>query len=240
MCYGPVCVGSLHAPSAMIDDRGRYLAFFNIKESREPHGWNDIMTLPRRFSLDADNNLRIEPADETNSLRFDRRSLGPTDIRANGEVSLPGIAGKAIELAATIDLGEAREVGLCVLRSPDGAEKTSVSLLRHTSWRAKDVHSLQIDVSASSLGSDVRARPNEVGPFLLGEGEPLRLRVFVDRSVVEVFANDRQCLTIRAYPDREDSSGVSVYARGGAARLVSLDAWQMRSVWPELKAREGM
>jgi beta-fructofuranosidase len=60
----------------------------------------------------------------------------------------------------------------------------------------------------------------------------------VDRSIVEVFANGRQCLTIRAYPEREDSSGVSLFARGGAAKLVSLDLWQMRSVWSELESAE--
>jgi len=46
-----------------------------------------------------------------------------------------------------------------------------------------------------------------------------------------------QCLTLRAYPEREDSRGVSLFARGSAAKLVSLDAWQMRSVWPQLKDR---
>ena len=65
------------------------------------------------------------------------------------------------------------------------------------------------------------------------------MRVFVDRSIIEVFANERQCLTIRAYPTREDSSGISLIARGSEANLVSLTAWQMRSIWPELKSREG-
>jgi beta-fructofuranosidase len=63
--------------------------------------------------------------------------------------------------------------------------------------------------------------------------------VFVDRSIVEVFANGRQCLTVRAYPEREDSRGVSAFARGGQAQLVSLRAWQMESIWPDLMPREG-
>ena len=78
---------------------------------------------------------------------------------------------------------------------------------------------------------DVMARPEEVAPFKLGEGEPLRLRVFIDKSVVEVFANGRQCLALRVYPGREDSVGVSVRAQGSDAVLRFLDAWQMKSVW---------
>ena len=63
------------------------------------------------------------------------------------------------------------------------------------------------------------------------------MRVFIDRSVIEVFANDRQCLTVRVYPEREDSRGVSLFARGGGAKLASLECWRMRSIWPELEAR---
>ena len=78
-----------------------------------------------------------------------------------------------------------------------------------------------------------------MGPLNLEDGEPLHLCVFIDRSIIEVFANDRQCLTIRAYPTRDDSSLVSVFARGSEAKLVSMHAWQMRSIRPELKTQEG-
>jgi len=33
-------------------------------------------------------------------------------------------------------------------------------------------------------------------------GEPVHLRIFVDRSVVEVFVNGRQCVAVRVYPGR--------------------------------------
>lgn len=82
-------------------------------------------------------------------------------------------------------------------------------------------------------------RPPETGPLDIPDGELLRLRVFIDRSVVEVFANDIQCLTLRAYPAQSDSTGVSVFSRGSDAILKSLNCWQMRSVWPELKDSEG-
>jgi beta-fructofuranosidase len=55
----------------------------------------------------------------------------------------------------------------------------------------------------------------------------------VDRSVVEVFCNGRQCVAMRVYPEREDSVGVSLYARGRDAVLRSLDAWQMKSIYED-------
>ncbi len=238
MNYGPLSVGSLHAPSATIDDQGRFIAFFNVKEGTEPRGWNDVMTLPRHFSLAENGSLRIEPASEMASLRADHASVGPMDIPANEEVGVQGVAGKAIEIEAVLEPGDAREVGLNVLRSPDDAERTRISLFQRD-HRRFGISSLQIDVSEASLSGDVFARTPEIGPITLADGEPLRLRVFVDRSIVEVFANDLQCLTVRVYPERDDSTGVSVFARGAPARLASLQAWQMRSTWQELAHLEG-
>ena len=40
------------------------------------------------------------------------------------------------------------------------------------------------------------------------EGVPLNSRVFVDKSVIEVYANGTQCLALRVYPGRDDSVGV--------------------------------
>lgn len=240
MNYGPVGIGSLHAPSATIDDRGRYLAVFNMKEALWKSAWSGVMTLPRHLTLESGNSLGIRPVSEVESLRLDPRRAGPIDIRANEEIVLREFRGRAMEIEAVIEPREAREVGLNVFRSPDGAESTRISFYRDASFRYKDVHLLQIDVSAASLRTDVRARTPETGPLLLLKDEPLRLRIFVDRSIVEVFANGRQCLSVRAYPQRDDSTGVSLFARGGSARLRSASAWHMRSIWPELKSKEGL
>ena len=67
---------------------------------------------------------------------------------------------------------------------------------------------------------------------LAEEGEALELRVFIDRSVIEVFANRRQCLTQRVYPTRADSTAVRLFAVGGAARASVVEAWDMEPVAP--------
>ena len=237
MNYGPWVVGSLHAPSAMIDDSGRYLGIFNIHTGKDSADTDEMMTLPRRYWLDSDDSLMMAPVDEVESLRFDHRSVDPLYIAPNSEVPLADIGGQAIEIRATIAPEEAREVGLYVLRSPNSAERTRISLYPND-HRRFDTSSLQIDVSESSQSGLVWARSPEIGPLRLSDGEPLELRVFIDRSVIEVFANDRQCLTVRVYP-HQLSRGVSLFARGGGARLLSLDCWQMRSIWPELTSQEA-
>lgn len=90
---------------------------------------------------------------------------------------------------------------------------------------------LTIESTYSSILSDVRFRPPETAPFFLEPGETVKLRIFIDKSVVEVFVNGKQCAAVRVYPGRNDSMGVSVRSQGQEAQLKSLDAWQMKSIY---------
>ena len=61
--------------------------------------------------------------------------------------------------------------------------------------------------------------------------QPFRLRVFIDRSIVEVFVNEKRCAAVRVYPQRRDSLGISLLSRGLPAQLRVLDVWKMRSIY---------
>jgi fructan beta-fructosidase len=59
----------------------------------------------------------------------------------------------------------------------------------------------------------------------------VKLHVFVDRSSVEVFANDgERVLSDRIYP-RPGSDGIEFYATGAGGKILSLTMWQLNSVW---------
>ena len=257
MNYGPVMRGGLHAPTGFVNTDGRCIGLWNIMECTIQDNMlghkDEMVSLPRQLTANkmvtADegwnirpiNPLTIEPVEELKTLRFNPVKMESVTIPANGQQSLAGVKGRAIELEAVIDPKSAREVGLRILQSPNREEETTISLSMHGyawPWKSNKRH-LMIDVSQASLSPDVASRVPEIGPLYLKDGELLHLRVFIDRSVIEVFANGRQCLTLRAYPTRPDSTGVSVFARGSDARLVSLTAYQMRSIWPELKDQEG-
>ena len=257
MNYGPVMRGGLHAPTGFVDSDGRCIGMWNIMECTIDDNMlgtkDEMVSLPRVLTANklvtADegwnirpiNPLTIEPVEELKKLRFNPVKVENVVIPANGQHTLAGVQGRAMELEAVIDPKAAREVGLRVLQSPNGEEQTTISLSMHGHawpWKSNKRH-LMIDVSQASLSPAIASRVPEIGPLYLKDGEPLHLRVFIDRSVIEVFANGRQCLTLRAYPTRPDSAQVSVFARGSEARLVSLTGWQMKSIWPELKDQEG-
>lgn len=90
---------------------------------------------------------------------------------------------------------------------------------------------ISIESSYSTTLADAKIRAPETAPFFLNPGEPVKLRIFIDKSVVEVFVNGKQCVSMRVYPGREDSKGVSIRSQGQDAELKSLDAWQMKNIY---------
>ena len=90
---------------------------------------------------------------------------------------------------------------------------------------------ITLDSSYSSILPDALSRAPETAPVSLDPAEPLRLRIFVDRSVVEVFVNGKQCVAMRIYPGRDDSKTVSIRSQGRDAKIVSLDAWTMENIY---------
>jgi beta-fructofuranosidase len=89
---------------------------------------------------------------------------------------------------------------------------------------------LKIDTTKSSLSEGPKTV--EAGPFELGPEETLKMRVFIDKSVVEVFANGRQAVMRRIYPSRPDSVGVKLFSTGGTAHVSQVDAWEMMPANP--------
>jgi beta-fructofuranosidase len=65
---------------------------------------------------------------------------------------------------------------------------------------------ISIESSFSSTLPDVQVRAAETAPVQLNDEEPLKLRIFIDKSVLEVFVNGKQCVAMRIYPGRDDST----------------------------------
>lgn len=68
-------------------------------------------------------------------------------------------------------------------------------------------------------------------PLAWQPGQLVRLHVFLDKSVVEVFVNGCVTLSSRIYPTRADSQGLRLFSSGGSVTVTSLDIWLMKSIW---------
>ncbi|MFZ2640319.1 MAG: glycoside hydrolase family 32 protein, partial [Verrucomicrobiia bacterium] len=230
--------GLVCAPETLLDSKGRRIFWGWIMEAgARTNGWGSVATLPRVLSLADDNSLRIEPAPELETLRCNPRHR--ENLTVSGELPLKDIRGDCLEISAVIEPCDAKEFGIKVRCSPDGAEQTAIvctpgartlktELAKSTlDPRVKYIWMNEAWARERNIPADKRFAQEQVAPFALKPGEPLRLRVFLDRSVLEVYANDRQCITQRIYPSRSDSLGVTLIARGGSVKVKSLDAWDI-------------
>jgi len=214
---------SFFAPESLLDDQGRRIMWAWIFDSpgfatRMGYGWSGTMSLPRVLFLGADGRLRIRPPEEIQRLRYNAKKRTSLAVNAGAELALEGIGGNSIELGLEMNAKDAKQFGLKVCRSPGGEEQT---LVYYDTVEKK----LKVDTNKSSLTEGPKSV--EAAPFELQPGETLKLRVFVDKSVVEVFANGRQAAMRRVYPSREDSVGVAVFSDGGPASVAALEAWDM-------------
>ncbi|MDP7639599.1 MAG: glycoside hydrolase family 32 protein [Candidatus Hydrogenedentes bacterium] len=225
--FGAASPAGVHAPSATPDGEGGIIMNFNMNPGYKQGG--QLMSLPRRLTLDANGELRQEPAGDIESLRYGRQSAGATKLPANQEVVIENIHGNAMEIIAEIDSKSAPMVEMNVLRSPDKEEFTRIAFFRERGYRGKSL--VTIESSYSSLLPEVLSRAPETAPIAMEEEKPLKLRVFLDKSSIEVFVNGKQCVAMRVYPSREDSVGVSLRSQGQDSVLTRLDAWQMKSIY---------
>ena len=130
--FGP---GGVHAPSATPDGKGGIYVIFNMNPAKPTEGWNQIMTLPRRLTLQGTDKigrdtLLVEPAGDVESLRREHRQMADLTLPSNQEIVLGSIRGDAIELLAEIETNDAPLVELNVLRSPGKEEFTRIAFYR--------------------------------------------------------------------------------------------------------------
>ena len=218
--------GHFYAPQSFTDDGGRRIMFGWLREARSQDqqgeaGWSGAMSLPRQLSLGPDGDLAVIPAPEIEVLRGSPREVGEQHVSPGSPVRLDGIEGDCLELDVTFDGGDATSFGLNVRCSPDGEEQTSISY---------DPARGLLTVDGTRSSRNPGARGDVRSAQLTRTDEPLRLRVFLDRSVLEIFANDRVCITERLYPERADSVGIELFAVGGSATLRHITAWELAAV----------
>lgn len=166
--------------------------------------FNQQMSLPCELRLQAfPEGLRLtrRPVREIERLRAQGRSWTGESL-APGQNLLAGVSGELLEIRAEIEPGAAAEVGFRV--------------------RGEAITYSAKDQKLSCLGADAPLEP------LDGR---IRLHIFVDRTSIEVFGNDgRVSLTSCFLPARENRA-LESFAVGAAARLVSLEVYELRSAW---------
>jgi len=213
----------VYAAQTLLDEHGRRIAIgwmdtWNGAFPSQLNGWAGAMTLPRVLTVGKDGQLRTGPLPQIRALRGDRVRTGRLRVMAGRPDPLPERArGDAVELAVDFDVrrSSARAFGVRLRRS-----SADVTVLRYSRLSRR----LTLDRTHSGYGR-AGVFGGEVTPTASGR---LRLRLFIDRSSVEVFANDgKASITNRVYPRYHEDIGIDLFSEHGTAWVASASMWTL-------------
>ena len=225
-------------------------------------GWASLMGIPRTVVLDkkTGSNLLQWPVEEVESLRlksnkFEHLKVGPgsvvpldietatqLDIEAEFEIdkeSIEKIKPRNGEYRCETSGGASNRgalgpFGLLVLSDDGLSEYTPVYFYVVKECNGNLKTSFCTDQSRSSLATDVdKSVFGSIVPVL--KDEKLSLRILVDHSIVESFAQGgRTCVTSRVYPTKAIYGNARLFLFNNATEAVvkaSVKVWQMNSAF---------
>ena len=155
-----------------------------------------------------------EAADHADRMHAEGKSLGAlhgVPITVKDALETTGIrsTGGAIELAITFTAPLPEDFGLTLLADDNGDEGLTISA--------------GANKTTFSLG-------NIEPPLKLEDGENLSLRIFIDKNLVEVFANDRQAASFIHEHIRKNPN-ISLFTKDTDVRISKIMAWKMKSIY---------
>ncbi len=205
------------APEALVDAKGRQIMWAWLTDNRDEelkYGWSSVYGLPRTLWLRRDGTLGIAPVPELQMLRCNEVRQKITRLGTKPQ-ALSGINGLSCEIRMKAKVPAYGEVGFYVRANDNLSEFTRI---------AYDGTKKQLIFDAAKCGKQGRPAV-EAAPFALEDGEQLELSVFVDRSVIEVYANERQAICRRVYPE---TGGEKILAYGSSGTQINeLTAYEM-------------
>ena len=181
------------------------------------------------------------PVPELETLRGPVHRQRDLAIGPGASGYLEQVSGDALELELSVDLRRtgARRFGAGVRLSRDGrgarvwyepaGKRIGVDrLLGPEQVYASAAANRQGDLqgAAEILQAQQVAAP---AGSVHGESGTVTLRIFVDRSILEVYCGGAE-LTDRLYP-AASATGVDLYAEGGVAHVKTVSVWPLRGTW---------
>jgi hypothetical protein len=225
--YGVLERTDVFAPESVLTPDGRRVMWAWLT-SVGPDGAlleRTIQSLPRELSLADDGSLRIKPLRELEGQRFDPVTLHDIaiahPITGHGD-DVPPAGGPALQRLVDFD-GDALEIRVVIPREQAMRKLFGFVLFSDGAGGGLPI---VLRPETGTLRVGITDAPFAVAD--LPEGEDVELRIFIDRYLVEVFANDRQAL-VAAYLDGAGGSGLDAFTVGASTTIERLDVWRLRS-----------
>lgn len=198
--------------------------------------WRSAQSLVRKLDLRAfPEGIRLtqQPVEEVQKIRKQRLHDEAVNLQeGDNYLSLENVQGKQLEIIAEF----AYEAIDTRAEAENLAGEFGVKVFKGTSQETVigyDVATQQLFMDRTQSGDTAfhASFPERTVGLMPVDDGTVKLHIFVDHSVVEVFGNDGYAaMTNRIFPD-PSQDGAEIYSVGGKVTLKSLDIWEMESIW---------
>ena len=184
--------------------------------------WNGMYTIPMVAKLYKEGDayrLTTELPEEVKAYRGEKiKEIRSQTVSPDSDNLLEGIQAEKLDIEASIQLGSATEVGFNLRVG----EKNWLNV-------RYDVAAQQLILDKTKTGTIYAEM--ETMDLPVGTDGVLNLRILLDTSAIDVYADNGRAGTTTVYFTDTDNLGASFYVKGGAATVQSMDVYPMRSAW---------
>ncbi|MDE6297476.1 MAG: GH32 C-terminal domain-containing protein, partial [Muribaculaceae bacterium] len=211
----------LLSPSISKTPDGRTVALGIVPDKMQTQvnidlGYAHLYSLPREWKV-IDGELYQTPAKEIYEYRDKNSKFELKDFELEGTRSLETVRGRAAEVNATFVVGDS-PFGINFLKNAQGKGAKLVYTPANGELKVDfgSLPRLNDDMNINSFSALLPERP--------AAGEEMKLQMFIDRSILDIFVNDHYAASVRVYPTDDASDLIEVFA-DGKTTLKSVEAY---------------
>lgn len=182
-------------------------------------GWAHCYSLPREWRLSEDGDLLQKPFDGLTGLRTST-IFSKNDFEINGVLNLAPVDGREIEICGTFEIGTS-EFGFNIFKS--GTSEGKIYYNPISGELTADFRNLARLTNDNGVYDGLYRCVLPDKPAI---GEKLKLNIFIDHSILDIFVNDKWATSIRVFPTDDNADGIEAFATT-STKVIDLKAWKL-------------
>lgn len=182
-------------------------------------GWAHCYSLPREWTLTDDGALLQKPYEGLTGLRTST-IFSKNDFEISGVLDLAPVDGREVEICGTFEVGTS-EFGFNIFKS--GTSEGKIFYNPTSGELTADFSNLTRLTNDNGVYDGIYRC---VLPEKPSVGEKLKLNIFIDHSILDIFINEKWATSIRVFPTDENADGIEVFS-ATSTKALDLKAWKL-------------
>lgn len=174
-------------------------------------GWNGCLTLPRELKKGTEDRLLFKPIEELKKLRTRSKYIENFELNSERYKIIEKIEDMCFEFIIELEGNNSGILG--------------VNIVHEENKIIENLLTLDLKTNNLCVGKD----NTSILPLEKEKGS--KLHVFMDRSVMEVFANYNTCITSRQYFKILEPFDIELQIDKGSVKIRKMKLWPLNHIW---------